>query len=96
MSNKEKEVEFYAATVGAWLNTKFELDKSLLTLSTGAIGLLVTLLTTVGASSVEGWYCILWRYYLFLFVLSQFFLFLNAMLSILRGSLLKHKQMILY
>ncbi|MGC9491547.1 hypothetical protein, partial [Vibrio genomosp. F10] len=54
MSNKEKEVEFYAATVGAWLNTKFELDKSLLTLSTGAIGLLVTLLTTVGASSVEG------------------------------------------
>ncbi len=54
MSNKEKEVEFYAATVGAWLNTKFELDKSLLTLSTGAIGLLVTLLTTIGATSVEG------------------------------------------
>ncbi|ROV61700.1 hypothetical protein EGH82_03815 [Vibrio ponticus] len=56
MSNTEleKEVEFYAATVGAWLNTKFELDKSLLTLSTGAIGLLVTLLTTIGASSIEG------------------------------------------
>ena len=54
MSHKEKEIEFYAATVGAWLNTKFELDKSLLTLSTGAIGLLVTLLTTIGATSVEG------------------------------------------
>ena len=54
MSSKEKEVAFYAATVGAWLNTNFELDKSLLTLSTGAIGLLVTLLTTIGATSVEG------------------------------------------
>ncbi len=54
MSNKEKEIEFYAATVGAWLSTKFELDKSLLTLSTGAIGLLVTLLTSIGATSVEG------------------------------------------
>jgi len=54
MSDKEKEIAFYAATVDAWLNTKFELDKSLLTLSTGAIGLLVTLLTTIGATSVEG------------------------------------------
>ncbi len=53
MPNNDKEVAFYAATVGAWLNTKFELDKSLLTLSTGAIGLLVTLLTTIGATSVE-------------------------------------------
>lgn len=42
-----KEVEFYAASVNAWFNTHFERDKSLLTLSTAAIGILVTLMTTV-------------------------------------------------
>ena len=36
-----KEVEFYAANVGAWLNTSLEHDKSILTLSAGGIGLLV-------------------------------------------------------
>jgi hypothetical protein len=52
MSNQDaKEVEFYAANVNAWLNTKLELDKSLLTLSAGGIGLLITLLTTVGIKS---------------------------------------------
>lgn len=47
----EKEVEYYAAKANAWFNTKLEYDKSLLVLSAGAIGLLVTLLTTVGVSS---------------------------------------------
>lgn len=36
--------------ISAWLNTKLERDKQLLTLSTSAIGLLVTLLRTVGVS----------------------------------------------
>jgi hypothetical protein len=49
--NDPKEVEFYAAMVNAWLNTKFEHDKSLLTLSAGAIGLLITLVSTVGVQS---------------------------------------------
>ncbi len=49
----EKEVEYYAAKVNAWFNTKLERDKSLLVLSAGAIGLLVTLLTTVGVNSFE-------------------------------------------
>lgn len=47
----EKEVEFYAAKANAWFNTKLEYDKSLLVLSAGAIGLLITLLTTVGVDS---------------------------------------------
>ncbi len=47
----EKDVEFYAASANAWFNTKLEYDKSLLVLSAGAIGLLITLLTTVGVNS---------------------------------------------
>ena len=49
----EKEVAYYTAKVNAWFNTKFERDKSLLVLSAGAIGLLVTLLTTVGVNSFD-------------------------------------------
>lgn len=49
----QKEIEYYAANVNAWFNTKLERDKSLLVLSAGAIGLLVTLLTTVGVNSIE-------------------------------------------
>jgi len=37
--------------ISAWLNTKLERDKQLLSLSTSAIGLLVTLLRTVGVSN---------------------------------------------
>ena len=49
----QKRVEFYAASVDAWFNTSLEHDKSLLALSAGGIGLLLTLLTTVGLSSAE-------------------------------------------
>ncbi|WDT74288.1 MAG: hypothetical protein MPW16_13610 [Candidatus Manganitrophus sp.] len=49
---KAKELAFYEATVNAWITTKFEKDKHLLTLSLAAIGLLITLLTTVGAATV--------------------------------------------
>src|SRR4028119_1019749 len=42
---------FYSAMINAWLQTKIERDKQLLTLSSSAIGLLVTLLRTVGVSS---------------------------------------------
>jgi hypothetical protein len=47
-----KEVEFYAAKANAWFNTRLEYDRSLLVLSAGGIGLLVTLLTTVGVDEV--------------------------------------------
>lgn len=62
-----KEVEFYSASVNAWYNTQLEHDKNLLTLSAGGIGLLITLLTTVGVSSVEGFF--LYVLALFCFVL---------------------------
>ncbi len=49
----QKEIEFYAAATTAWFDTRLERDKSLLTLSAGGIGLLITLLSTVGIHSVE-------------------------------------------
>lgn len=49
----QKEVEYYASSVNAWFNTSLEHDKSILALAAGGIGLLITLLTTVGLSSAE-------------------------------------------
>jgi hypothetical protein len=46
-----KHVEFYAASVNAWFNTKLEHDKSLLTLSAGGVGLLLTLLPSIESST---------------------------------------------
>ena len=51
--DNQKRVEYYSASVNAWFNTSLEHDKSLFTLSAGGIGLLITLLTTVGLSSAE-------------------------------------------
>lgn len=49
---QEKDVAFYTASVEAWLNTSLEYDKSIFALSGGGIGLLTTLLTTIGAPSI--------------------------------------------
>lgn len=49
----QKKIEFYAASVAAWYESSLEHDKSLLTLSAGGIGLLITLLTTVGLDTAE-------------------------------------------
>ena len=43
-----KEVAFYSAAVQAWIDTRMERDKTLVTLSAGGIGLSVTILSTVG------------------------------------------------
>lgn len=48
---KQREIAFYSAMLNAWLTTKLELDKHLLSLATFALGLLVTLSTTVGISN---------------------------------------------
>jgi hypothetical protein len=48
----QKGIEYYASSVNAWFNTSLEHDKSVLALAAGGIGLLATLLTTVGLSSV--------------------------------------------
>ncbi|MFA7350835.1 MAG: hypothetical protein WC009_08750 [Methylotenera sp.] len=44
-TKSQEELEFYSASVNAWYSTALEHDKSLLTLSAGGIGLLITLLT---------------------------------------------------
>jgi hypothetical protein len=41
-----KEISYYSAIYNGWLTTRLEHDKSILTLSTSAIGLLITLLIT--------------------------------------------------
>lgn len=48
----QKDIAFYASCVQAWINTRMEVDKSILTLSTGGIGLLVTLLISIGIDTV--------------------------------------------
>jgi hypothetical protein len=53
----QREVAYYGALVAAWVETRMEFDKTLLSLSTGGIGLLVTLLTTVGPSSNDVLIC---------------------------------------
>jgi hypothetical protein len=57
-TQRDKEVAFYSALVQAWIGTKMERDKTLVTLSAGGIGLLVTLLTTVGVTFSWG----IWLY----------------------------------
>ncbi len=47
-----KEVAYYGAVVEAWVNTKMERDKSLLTLSGGGIALLGTVATTIGVRGI--------------------------------------------
>ena len=44
--NEQKDVEFHSQSVNAWYASALEYDRSMLTLSTGATGLLVTLATT--------------------------------------------------
>ncbi|WP_461521775.1 hypothetical protein [Porticoccus sp.] len=47
-----KNIAHYSVLLGAWIQTKMERDKTLVTLSAAAIGLLVTILTTVGVKSI--------------------------------------------
>lgn len=70
---EKKEVAFYQAGVAAWYNTALEHDKSLCTLSVGGIGLLMTLIRTMGVPSAET---------LVLYVLALIF-FLVCLVSVL-------------
>lgn len=47
-----KNVAFYSNLLSAWIQTKMERDKTLITLSSAAIALLVTILTTVGINQI--------------------------------------------
>ena len=55
---QEKEVAYFSAIVDAWVETRMEKDRALLGLSTGGVGLLATLLTTVGVARM--WQLILY------------------------------------
>lgn len=46
-----KNIAHYSTLLSAWIQTKMERDKTLVTLSSAAIALLVTILTTVGTSN---------------------------------------------
>jgi hypothetical protein len=48
---QHKQIAYYASILQAWQNTKMELDKNILTLSSGAIGLLVTFINTFGVKT---------------------------------------------
>lgn len=75
--DEQKRVEFYSAGLTAWYTTRLEHDKSLLTLSAGGIGLLMTLMTTVGVSSAES-------LVLYVCALVAFLICLGAVLVIFR------------
>jgi hypothetical protein len=49
---EKRELAHYAATVTAWFNTRMEHDKSLLTLSTAAIGVLIALASKITLNSL--------------------------------------------
>lgn len=59
MSDKDAEIQHdydlvvYSSKVQAWVTTKFEKDKHLLSLSVAGIGLLVTLATAVGIDDIK-------------------------------------------
>lgn len=46
--NTEKNIEFHSQSINAWYMTSLEKDKSILTISAGGIGVMITLLTTIG------------------------------------------------
>ncbi|MBC2696014.1 MAG: hypothetical protein HF982_12230 [Desulfobacteraceae bacterium] len=58
-----KEVAYYSALVQAWITTKLDHDKTIITLSSAGIGLIVTLLATVSPNNVA---------YIILYILSTF------------------------
>lgn len=70
----QKQVEFYAATVNAWYATTLEHDKSLFVLAGGGIGIMISLLTTVGFDS----------YWILVLFLVAIFSFLNCLAYLLR------------
>ena len=77
--DEQKDIQHYAMSVNAWYNTALEHDKSILTLSAGGIGLLLTLLTTGGVASAES---------LLLYVLAilSFLASLTTVLTIFRNN----------
>ena len=74
---EQKEIAYYSALVNGWLTTRLEHDKTILVLSAGGVGLLVTLLTTVGVRSRE-------TYVLFFLATFAFLVAIAAIVVVLR------------
>jgi hypothetical protein len=75
----QKKVEHYAATVNAWYATALEHDKSLFVLAGGGIGIMISLLTTVGFETY-------WVLPLFLAAICAFLNCLHYLLKIFEGN----------
>jgi hypothetical protein len=65
---EQKDVAYYSALINAWITSKMERDKTLVLMSGGGIGLLVTLLSTVGAK--QCWKVILYSFAFIFFTLT--------------------------
>lgn len=70
-----KNIAHYSVLLGAWIETRMERDKTLVTLSAAAIGLLVTILTTVGTKN-------LWEIPLFVVAVLSFLVTILSSLTI--------------
>lgn len=51
-TQQQKDIAYYSALVDAWIQTKMSQDKIFISLSAGGIGLLITILTTVGVQDL--------------------------------------------
>jgi uncharacterized membrane protein YgcG len=57
---EDKNVALYSILAEAWVNTRMERDKTLVTLSAGGIGVIIAIITTVGTKT----YWLLWLFIL--------------------------------
>ena len=47
----QRKVAYYSALINAWIQSRMEVDKTLIIISSAGIGLLVTIITTLGISN---------------------------------------------
>lgn len=74
-----EDVAYYGSLVQGWLDTRLELDKSILTLSTAGLGFLIVMPTQGGITGVA-------IFTLFIFALLAFLTAIIAVLAVLRGN----------
>lgn len=72
-----KDIEFYSASVSAWYNSSLEHDKSLLTLSAGGIGLLISFGDDLKSQ---------WSFILYILAIVSFIVSLISVLLIFQGN----------
>lgn len=65
----QKRVAFYASLVNAWIQTRMEVDKTLIVISSAGIGFLITLLNNKGFVSTTGFIVYLSAFFSFFVVI---------------------------